>query len=290
MSNNEIYQRITDLVIEQLEKGVKPWARPFVSPGVLPMNLISKAPYRGINLFILSSLGFGSPYFLTFKQVKRLGGTVIKGESSTPIVFWKFLTKKDKEQDSEKIIDKIPLLRYYNVFNLEQTTGIDPKYVPNLTLREHNPILEADCLIEGYLDAPKIIHTGEEPYYQPYDDKVVMPPAENFKNEFLYYSVLFHELGHSTGHESRLNRELWNNFGSHKYSFEELVAEMTAAYLCGTCGFIASTIDNTAAYLDSWSSALSNNPNWLVQAAGKAQKAADYIQGITPEFEERRAS
>jgi len=108
----------------------------------------------------------------------------------------------------------------------------------------------------------------------------MMPDKQDFKNEFFYYSVLFHELSHSTGHEKRLSRDIRNVFGSHAYSFEELVAEMSAAYLCGVCGFVSETIDTTTAYLNNWASVLSDNPNWLVQAAGKAQKAADYIQGI----------
>lgn len=284
-----IYQKVTDLIVEKLEKGTKPWMKPFTTPGIYPMNLITQKPYRGFNSFFLASLEYESPYFLTFNQIKKLGGAVIRGQKSYPIVFWKFINKlaKDQNNDDEPIRKRFPILKYYNVFNLEQTTGIDPKHIPVFEPKEHSPIPEAEQLVASYPNPPEIIHGHDGACYMPSADRVMMPDKEAFENEFYYFSVLFHECGHSTGHEDRLNRNIRNNFASHAYSFEELIAEMTAAFLCGSCGFEAYTIDNSVAYLKGWASVLKDNPNWLIQAAGKAQKAADYILGIkTVSFDE----
>lgn len=284
-----IYQKVTDLIIEKLESGSKPWMKPFTSPGIFPMNLTTKKPYRGFNSLFLSSLDYSSPYFLTFNQVKSLGGSVIQGQKSYPIVFWKFINKIQKDEKTEEPVrKKFPILKYYNVFNLEQTTGIDPKHIPGIVEKVHNPIPEAEELVDSYPTPPEIRHGHDGACYLPNADRVMMPDKEAFENEFYYFSVLFHELGHSSGHEDRLNRKIRNVFGSHLYSFEELIAEMTAAFLCGSCGFEAETIDNSAAYLKGWAGALKNNPNWLIQAAGKAQKAADYILGITQPSENEK--
>lgn len=281
-----IYQKVTDLIVEKLEAGTKAWNKPFSAPGILPMNLTTQKAYRGFNSLFLSSLGYESPYFLTFNQVKKLGGSVVQGQKSYPIVFWKFVNKVGKDEPTDEPVRKsFPILKYYNVFNLEQTTGIDEKHIPEIVVYEHDSIPEAEQLVANYPNPPQITHGADGACYISALDRVMMPDKETFKTEFYYYSVMFHELGHSTGHNDRLNRPLGNIFGSHAYSFEELVAEMTAAFLCGSCGFEAETIDNSAAYLNGWAGALKKNPNWLIQAAGKAQKAADHILGITQSYE-----
>ncbi|MBK5247794.1 MAG: DUF1738 domain-containing protein, partial [Peptostreptococcaceae bacterium] len=287
-NSNTIYDRITDLICEKLENGTNPWKKPFTSPGIFPMNLVSKRPYSGINSFILQCSGFNSPFFLTYNQVKTLGGNVKKGERSTPIIFWKFIesgkSKKDLTEETGST-KRIPLLKHFNVFNIEQTEGIPEKDITPVEnfKREFSPIEDAEKIVTGYKNGPEIIYGKEGAYYAPMRDMIGMPDKNCFTSDSNFYSVLFHEMGHSTGHKNRLNRIEPGTapFGSVKYSFEELVAEMTASFLCGCCGFENETIDNSVAYLKGWASNLRNNPKWMVQASGKAQRAADFIQGIS---------
>ena len=286
MNNSfSIFERITEIICEKLQQGEIPWEKPFASPGIFPMNLVSMKPYQGINQILLQSCGFSSPFFLTFNQVKQLGGSVKPGAKSLPVVFWKFLkvakhTDPDVSEETEEKdrFGRIPFLRYYNVFNLEQTEGIPANKIPTFETKVHNPIPEAETVVNAYLaDGPKLILGHSGACYNSGSDIVKMPNKESFTNEFFYYSVLFHELGHSTGHSSRLNRKLGNGFGSEDYGFEELIAEFTASFLCAHCGFEKQTIRNNTAYIQSWLGALKNNPKWLVLAGGKAQKAANFI-------------
>lgn len=282
--SNKVYEIITNTVIEKLEQGNIPWHKPW-SGGAFPKNLISKKEYRGINVFLLAAQGYASPYWLSFKQVKQVGGKVRKGEKSTIVVFWKpvEVTETDKET-GEKKKKTIPFLRYYRVFNTEQCEGIDPKKVPTIEVNsDFQPIEACEKTVAEMQDKPNIRHEENRAYYSPLQDFVNMPKKEYFKKEEFYYSVLFHELGHSTGHESRLARKAndgWGFFGSESYSKEELVAEMTAAFLCGIHQIEMETIDNSAAYIKSWLSKLQDDPKMVVLAAAQAQKASDYILNI----------
>lgn len=288
-NSSSIYQRITDIICEKLKQGEIPWEKPFTAPGIFPMNLVSMKQYQGINQIVLQSCGFSSPFFLTFNQIKQLGGSVKPGAKSLPVVFWKFLnvgkqTTASDETEEKDQFGRIPFLKYFNVFNLEQTEGIPANKIPSFEPKIHNPIPEAEAMANSYLArGPKLITGQSGASYSSASDCVKMPDKETFTNEFFYYSVLFHEMGHSTGHITRLNRKLGNRFGSEDYSVEELIAEFTASFLCGQCGFEKKTIENNAAYIQNWLGALSKNPKWLVMAAGKAQKAADLILGNTRE-------
>ena len=176
-------------------------------------------------------------------------------------------------------------MRYYSVFNLEQTEGLD---IPKPQTRDFPPIKKAEQVIHEMPSAPVIEHNQPQAYYQPSDDVVNMPKSNLFESDEEYYSTLFHELSHSTGHESRLNRDEISKispFGSHDYSKEELVAEMGSAFLCGCCGIEPSTIENQAAYIQNWLTKLQRNKKWLIYAAAKAQKAADFILGMEHEKE-----
>jgi len=267
--SNKVYQIVTDRILESLEKGTVPWHKPWAGGGI-PMNLKSKKPYRGINTFMLSLTRFSSRYWLSYKQAKAMGGQVRKGEKSTMVVFWKWIDGEDKKTGEEK---RIPILRYYNVFNLDQIDGIkDPDERED---REHKPIEEAEKIVAEMPNRPEIQHKEPRASYSLYGDFVNMPRPESFDNGEEYYSTLFHELGHSTRHKSRLNRE------KNSYAQEELVAEMTAAFLCGVTGIEDKTLDNSAAYIDSWRKRISEDPRLVVTAGAQAQKASDYIQGIT---------
>jgi len=274
---------ITEQIINRLEEGNIPWRKPWNGEANAPRNLVTGKPYRGINAFLLACTGFSSPYFLTFKQVQEKGGLVKEGARSFPVVFWSTVTTEDRETGDEK---NIPFLRYYRVFSIEQTTLPVPE-LPQVE-REFNAIEEAERIVDEMPMRPEI-RTGEaKAYYVPLFDYINMPRKALFHSDAEYYSALFHELGHSTGHSSRLARKgvmESGYFGSHDYSKEELVAEMTAAFLCGECGIDSKTIDNSAAYIRGWIKALKSkdNKNLVITAAGAAQKAYDFILNRKPE-------
>ena len=275
---SKAYQVITERIMELLEQGTAPWHKPWKGGGEA-MNLLSKRGYRGINRFLLNVASYISPYWLTFNQAKKLGGTIRKGEKSTPVVFWKLLEKEDKHTGEKK---EIPVLRYYRVFNLEQTEGIEEPPSEEVEEQEFTPIKRCERLVAAMPNPPRIQYERQAAWYQPIRDLINMPKPESFESAEEFYSCLYHELGHASGAKSRLNRSTLTDmcpFGSTNYSKEELVAEMTAAFLCGATGIDNVTMDNSAAYLNGWLKKLEKDHTLVVQAAAQAQKAADYIQG-----------
>ena len=267
-THKDVHQVITDRIIAQLEAGVVPWQKPWA--GCEPKNLVSGKEYRGINLVMLA--GGATRYWVTYKQAKDLGGQVRKNEKGTPIVFWKFLEKEDEEANE---IKRVPMLRQYTVFNVSQCDGLTALDDEDTTF-DHDPIEMAENLVNNMPNRPNIVIGSHEASYSPTSDIVKMPAKNKFTTPEGYYATLFHELGHSTLHASRLGRERAS------YAKEELVAELTAAYLCGKTGIIQQTIDNHSAYIASWLMALRNDKKLLVQAAGLAQKATDYILNTPP--------
>jgi antirestriction protein ArdC len=279
-----VYQVITDRVIALLQQGTIPWQKPWQGAELAPQNLVSRKAYRGVNVFLLHAMHYTSPYWLTFKQAQELGGHVRKGEKSCPVVFWKWL---EVERDGER--ERVPFLRYYSVFNAAQCEGIEG-HLPSSTspTREHSPVQTAERIVANMPKRPAVKHGLAQAFYSPGEDYVGMPSPEQFRSGEDYYSVLFHELTHSTGHESRLARKgvsatdgQWSAFGSNPYAKEELVAEMGAAFLCGQAGIVERTLDNSAAYVASWLSRLKDDPKLVVQAAAQAQKAADFILAVS---------
>jgi len=279
------YQLITGRIILLLQGGSVPWRKPWKTQSHLPRNLISKREYRGINIFLLLAMGYESPYWATFNQVRELGGSVRKDEKSSLVVFWKWL---EVEEGAEK--KRIPLLRYYCVFNAQQCEGIDqylPK--PQTPVIACSPIEAAERIVAGMPRRPLIEHGQRRAFYSPLRDMVGMPSRERFVGTEDYYSTLFHKLTHATGHESRLNRRGVageRHFGSEPYSKEELVAEMGSCFLCGQAGIVERTIDNSAAYLNGWLRSLKHDATLVVQAAAQAQRAADFIMGKQAEESE----
>lgn len=278
MSKFDIYQMVTDLIVQRLEAGVVPWQMPWKS-GAMPRNLVSKKAYRGFNFWYLLSFDFENPLFLTFNQVKDLGGTIIKGSKSYQVIFYKV-----REYTKDGVTEEIPMLRYYRIFHIDSVEGIDPEKISTCESHDHefDPIGECDRLVEFWHDSPTIELGYHKACYMPGTDTVKMPNPRTFFEDEQYYSVLFHELTHSTGHRSRLNRhEKFANhsFGKKDFSLEELIAEMGAAYLSGICGIENKTIDNSAAYIQSWLNRLKNDNKFVMQAASHAQKAVDYILG-----------
>jgi antirestriction protein ArdC len=248
-----------------------------------PANLITKKLYRGINVFLLAVRGYGSPYWLTFNQARQLGGNVRKGEHGAKIVFWKSLIHETQTDDGEMEERKSAVLRYYTVFNLEQTEGLKAL----LTLPFAAPMESAESIVNGMPNPPAFEQDAQAAYI-PSRDVVTMPSWSAFDSQAEYYSTLFHELTHSTGHTKRLAREGFDNsqrFGSESYSREELIAEMGSAMLCGVAGLAQSTLDNSAAYLRGWMNRLRGDSRLVITAASAAQKAADYIRGLSGQTE-----
>ena len=272
------YEVVTESIIKQLESGVAPWRKPWRTE--MPANLASKKEYRGINVFLLASLGYGSRYWLTYRQAQTLGGSVRKGERGSKVVFWKIgeYRKEDKETGETENRKSI-LLRYYTVFNLEQCEGIKS---PEPT-RVIAPLEQCETIVNSMPNPPGF-EQDSRAFYRPSTDTVGMPARSAFDSVEEFYSTLFHELTHSTGHPSRVGREgimEHNPFGSEDYSKEELVAEMGAAMLCGVAGIQSRTLDNSASYLQSWINRLRSDSRLIVSAASQAQKAADFILGRT---------
>lgn len=282
--NNEIYQQITDRIVELLEQGAIPWRKPWgaaAKHGVPHQNLYSKTIYRGINVLLLSAAGFSSPYWVTFNHAKALGGNVKKGSKGIKLVYWNFI-ERVREKDGEDEVSWVPLLKSFTVFNVEQCEGFD---VPDLPVEAptFNAIDEAEKLVANMPARPEIRHAQQRAFYSGFFDFVNMPKRESFEYSEEYYSTLFHELAHATGHKSRLNRPgvtERNEFGDEDYSKEELVAEMTAAFLSGETGIAPRTITNSAAYIASWLQALKNDHKLVISAASQAQKAADWILNV----------
>ncbi|WP_027365101.1 ArdC family protein [Desulfotruncus alcoholivorax] len=266
-----VYQIVTNEIIKKLEAGTIPWRKPWRDPGAV--NWKTQKPYRGINAILLDP-----GEYLTFKQVQEAGGKVKKGAKSHIVVFWKWLETENKETGE---LEKIPFLRYYRVFELSQTEGLKSRR-KDTEVFNHNPIEAAEKIIEGYQSRPLITFAPGKAFYSPITDSISVPALSDYQKPEEYYSTLFHEAIHSTGHKTRLNRATLTEmaaFGSETYSKEELVAEIGAAMLCGTAGIENKTLENSAAYIQSWLRVLKKDSRMVVLAAGQAQKAADYILG-----------
>jgi Antirestriction protein len=278
----DIYEAIANRFIEQLEKGVVPWRRPWVSA----QNLVSKKAYRGVNAIMLGLGDHQSPYWVSFKQALDLGGHVRKGEKSTPIIYFKILEKRDDAGNPVMRPDGRParfrFIRWANVFNLEQTEGIE---APKIAVRENadQPLEKAESIVRNAKLCP-IHHVGFSAAYLPDKDLIQIPPQKYFRSQEDYYSTLFHEMTHATGHKSRLDREgitEATRFGSERYSKEELVAELGAAFLSNEVGILNQVrFENSAAYLGSWIQKLQNDPRMIVSAASHAQRSTDFVLGI----------
>jgi antirestriction protein ArdC len=279
--NTSVYQRITDQIIANLQSAGS-WQKLWDVPQ--PVSLAGHT-YTGINYLLLGNANYNSPVWGTFNQVRQNGGSVNKGERSILVVFWKRLSREQLDPTTGRMVEEVNfLLKYYNVFNTDQCTfdqqGLDKiSELSGISEQQSNDrFVPAEEIIADMPDAP-MVETGanDRACYIPSLDKVMVPDIGYFKSSRAYYSTMFHELVHSTGHPKRLNRfESGQHFGSEKYSREELVAELGAAFLCTIAG-IDHDIDNTSAYIKSWLKVLSDNPTWITWAASRAQKACELI-------------
>ena len=292
-----VYERVTERITQLLEQGTVPWQKPWNAHVGPPRNGVSGRYYRGLNVFMLSAAGFESPWWLTPRQVNALDGHIRKGEKVSWAFFFKpWVPKGELTEATEihageaEVSTRRPalIIRAYKVVNVDQCDGpgVDrfrakhPVETP--TRNDNDPIAACEEIVAGMPDPPSVRHGGNRACYWPAADHISMPRRETFVGSEEYYSTLFHELTHSTGHPDRLNRKTLvagAPFRSPTYSREELCAEMGAAFLCATAGIADPTIDNTASYIANWLEFLKSDPKALVVAGAQAQKAADWILG-----------
>lgn len=285
----DIYQAVTDRIIGQLQNGVIPWKKPWVGIRSEAISYATGKPYSLLNQMLLGEPG----EYLTFHQVQELGGRVRKGSKSRFVVFWKMLEKNTLNpdgtpahtSDGKVIIETTPVLRYYNVFHIRDTEGIKPRHTVPLPFIAAEADEVAEAVIRSYLDRSgcKLQSSAQdEAYYSPARDLVSLPLREQFQSKAEYYSTCFHELTHSTGHFSRLNRFAPGAgaaaFGSESYSKEELIAEIGSAAILNTLAIeTESSFQNSAAYIQSWLKALRDDKRLIISASAKAEKAVALI-------------
>jgi antirestriction protein ArdC len=279
--NRDIYESITARFIEQLKRGTVPWQKPWFAV----QNIVSRKPYRGINALLLGSTDYQSPFWMSFRQALDLGGHVKKGEKSTPVIYYKILEKRDEagkimlREDGRPA--RIPFVRWANVFNLDQTEGIQAAAIT--ANQDMSPPRERAAAIVDNARLCPIHHAGFAAFYSPTDDVIRIPAPSTFHSQEDFFHTVYHELTHAS-HSTRLDREgitQQARFGSEKYSKEELIAELGGAFLSNEAGILDSVrFENSAAYLGSWINKLENDPKLIVSAASQAQKATDFVLGI----------
>ena len=285
----DIYAEVTNRIIAELEKGIIPWERPWTCIQDGAIKHTTGEPYSLLNQMLLGDPG----EYLTFNQCKKEGGKVKKGAKAKMVVFWKWLPTDKKDSSGNLVLDenglpvkdKIPFLRYYQVFHIKDCEGISPRFPVETKMTEIEPDAAAEQAVNSYLQRSGVtlIHQEQNSaYYHPTTDRVVLPLRKQFTGAAEYYSTAFHELTHSTGHQKRLNRiNRLAAFGTDDYSKEELVAEIGAASLLHEFALeTASSFRNNAAYIQNWLTALKNDKRMIVSAAGRAEKAVKLILGI----------
>ena len=290
-ASTKVYEMVTDRIISELEKGNIPWQKPWTGSINGAFNRVSKKSYSILNQMLLSKPG----EYATFKQWQDLGGKIKKGAKSEIVVFWKILSvveeqdsERDGQEEGTKKVKNIPLLKYYNVFHIDDVEGVEPLKEKRFATDEDKT---AQDIMDEYLEREHIQlrHTDKNrAFYSPSFDYINLPEIEQFNSQAEYYSTAFHEMTHSTGHADRLNRLDTGiaaaAFGSETYSKEELVAEIGAATLVNYTGLETDkSFRNSAAYIQSWLKALKNDKKMIVSAASKADKAVSFILGIETE-------
>ena len=278
---SDIYSLVNDRILAALEQGIIPWKRPWT--GRLPTNYDSGKEYRGVNILTLGIAemvhGYTSPFWLTFRQAQKHGGHIKRRENATQIVFSERKVKEIQKEDGTKEERVIHFVKSFPVFNWEQTEGVPKKDAVPALDPDRDLIEVCNSVLSRMQSPPAYREGGNSASYSPKEDLVNLPPLGTFKTTEGYVATKFHEYGHATGHESRLSRPgimAVAAFGGEDYSLEELVAELTSAYLCAKNG-IDNTLENSSAYIQNWLKALKDDKNMLLKASGKAMAAVEYI-------------
>lgn len=271
----DIYQTVTDSIIEALEIGVKPWVCPWVRQGQvsgLPSNLTTGNAYNGINIMLLwcsaAKQGFNDSRWLTYKQAQELGAQVRRGEQGTAAIYYKTLEKENDQGD----IDRIPMIKSFTVFNVNQIDGLNLDVEP-LSETTFDPLPNVEALIQR--SGAKINEQGAQAFYNPSIDEIWLPERQRFVEAAGFYATGLHELVHWTGAKHRLNRDKGGKFGSEGYAFEELIAELGSAFLIADLGVIGEIQHDS--YIASWLEALKNDKRYIFKAASAASKAHRFL-------------
>lgn len=288
----DVYERITGQIVTELEKGVRPWLKPWNAEhaaGRITRPLRSNGiPYQGINVVMLWSAsvakGYAAPIWMTFKQAMELGAHVRKGEEGTLVVYASTVTRKETDTETGEESERdIPFMKGYTVFNVEQVEGLPPHFYATATPRL-DPVQRIDRA-EAYFAATgaAIRHGGNMAYYSATADHVQMPLFESFRDAESYYATLAHEMTHWTRHPSRLDRDFGRKrFGDEGYAMEELVAELGSAFLSADLDLTPEIREDHAAYVASWLKVLKGDKRAVFTAASHAQRAADFLQRLQP--------
>lgn len=280
MKQAELMDSITKQILEDMERGVMPWQKPWVAQGNFPKNATSSKYYRGVNVFWLSSVaekkGYKNNLWLTYNQAREAGGHVREGEKATDVIFFKPLSIREEDEEGNYEEKRIRLLKSFKVFNLDQVEGLD-HLKTEAPVKNFIPNVEAERIIrDSRADFAEVII--DRAYYSPCEDFIRVPHRSSFASEENYYSTVFHELTHWTGSQKRLKRNLGTAFGTPEYAFEELVAEMGGAFLAGFVGYQYDT--QHSSYVASWTKKLKEDSRAIFRAAALAQNAADYLLGL----------
>jgi antirestriction protein ArdC len=283
-----LYDQITDRVLNALESGVERWQQPWTTRA--PINAVTERPYRGINILLLAltaaERNYVSSGWVTYRAAAAAGGHVRRGERATTIAWWERRTARIEENTIDPLESSEPearsrwLTRSYAVFNLDQCDGLESLRMRSIAHEEGFERI-AECQRAVSSSGARIEHGAGAAYYCPATDTISLPEAEHFTSSEAYYATLFHELTHWSGAPSRLNRQITGRFGDAAYAFEELVAELGAAFLCGR--FAIDHVSQAAAYVQSWIRVLRNDNRAIVTAARLATQAADYLSPPAPE-------
>lgn len=298
-ARQDLYARVTDAILADLDRGVRPWTRPWSAEHLagrisrpLRHNL---APYSGINVILLWSeacaRGFTAPIWMTFRQALELGGHVRKGEHGSTVVYADKLVRTEAGDDGQDVERQIPFLKAYTVFNVDQVEGLPERFYATAAaqLAPAQRIDRAEAFFAA-LQAD-IRHGGNQAYYMIGEDRVQVPPFESFVDPEAYYATLAHECVHWTRHPSRLDRDFGRKrWGDAGYAREELVAELGAAFLCADLGLELTPREDHAAYLASWLKVLQDDRRFIFSAAAHAQRAADFLAGLQPRPGEGQAA
>jgi len=307
MKSDTAFQKINTHIISLLEDDIIPWRKPF-DVSMEPRNPVSKITYSGVNAWLLGLFHFEEPFFFGSKQINDdLDGWIKKGQKGIPIRYPQY-SYRDQESGEKitaskanKLIDKFGSERvktsrsfgYCNVWNIAQCNDINRDKLPDLSDENSlsfDPIMQCEQLINGWENRPEIIRIhGDRAAYYRQVDTIKIPEPQYFDSREEYYAVLFHEMIHATGSTERLDRTKGKQKGDQAYCFEELVAEIGAAYLCGHAGIEKPVLKNKAAYIQGWLSALKKDENndWILKACGQAEKAAKYIIGEKEESKDQ---
>lgn len=282
----DVYTRITNQIIERLEAGVRPWSQPWTGGGCVSRPLRHDGtPYSGINVLLLwaeaANRGFTRPTWMTFRQALALGGHVRKGETGSTVVYANTFVRSESDEVGQEVEHRIPFLKPYTVFNLDQIDDLPDAYAAREPERVNPdaPIAAAELFFARC--GADVRHGGGSAFYAPGPDYVQMPPFASFQNAHGYYATLAHEMTHWTRHASRLDRDLGRQrYGDAGYAREELVAELGAAFLCADLNLSLTPREDHAAYIASWLEVLRNDKRFIVSAAAHAQRAIAWLHHL----------